>query len=622
MKFLKLFFLVLLVSHSSSLAQETQKLDSLLKVLKTQEEDSLKADLLNEIIQIELYNNPVEVKGRIQELIQLSKRIGYSKGEAQGYYRKAGYFQNRSELDSAKYYYGKSMDINKSINNIRGILNCNVQIALVHMYQNNFDLTYEHLNRNIELYENRDSLIQNDDFKFIGSTYHTLTNVYTRQAMFNLALKSELKALRLYKLVGDEQYPATALNSLGDVENKLGNHQKALEYLLEANDIFVKHGNAAFELYTIINIGNAYYGLKDYQNALAYNKKGVELAKKNEQKGWEAVLWSNAGNAYENMNKIEKAIESQKKSIALYKELGNHIGTLYPNVNIGNLYRKTGDFEKSKYYLDLVLKEAEPNNLIREASLAYDFRSRLFKDMNRYDLALEDFKMFAKLKDSMFNKTKSQQIEELRTIHETEQKEQQIALQQKEITVLEQQAEISTLQKILLAGLLIISFFAFYGVRQKLKRNKLEKEKVYAELAFKKKELTTHALHLAKKNEVLEGLKQKAQELKTQDGSTNGYQQLIRTINFDLQDDNNWENFSRYFEEVHKDFNSTVKSKYPEVTSNELRLMALLKMNLSSKEIASILNISPEGIKKARYRLRKKLNIQTEDSLKDLVFSL
>ena len=120
----------------------------------------------------------------------------------------------------------------------------------------------------------------------------------------------------------------------------------------------------------------------------------------------------------------------------------------------------------------------------------------------------------------------------------------------------------------------------------------------------------------------MEGLKQKAQELKEHEQSKTGYQQLIRTINFDLQDDNNWENFSRYFEEVHKDFNRNVKTKYPEVTANELRLMALLKMNLSSKEIANILNISPEGIKKARYRLRKKLDITTEESLQDIVLNI
>ncbi len=169
---------------------------------------------------------------------------------------------------------------------------------------------------------------------------------------------------------------------------------------------------------------------------------------------------------------------------------------------------------------------------------------------------------------------------------------------------------------------LLLALLGFYGLRQKIKSNKLEKEKIDAELTFKKKELTTHALHLAKKTEVLEGLKQKAEELKSKETSQNGYQQLIRTINFDLKDDNNWENFSKYFQEVRKNFNSNVTQKFPEVTSNELRLMSLLKMNLTSKEIANILNISQEGIKKARYRLRKKINITTEDSLLDLVLNL
>ena len=61
---------------------------------------------------------------------------------------------------------------------------------------------------------------------------------------------------------------------------------------------------------------------------------------------------------------------------------------------------------------------------------------------------------------------------------------------------------------------------------------------------------------------------------------------------------------------------------YPEVSNNDLRLMSLLKMNLSSKEIANILNISVEGVKKVRYRLRKKLNLNTEESPQELVIEL
>jgi hypothetical protein len=234
--------------------------------------------------------------------------------------------------------------------------------------------------------------------------------------------------------------------------------------------------------------------------------------------------------------------------------------------------------------------------------------------------------MYVVYKDSIFNETKSQQIEEMRAIFDTEKKEQQIAQQETEIALFEEKERANNLQKWLLGsglGLSLLVFgFGFYGIRQKMKRNKLEKEKVDAELEFKKKELTIHALNLARKNETLENLKSKAQELKAEEKGNTGYNQLIRTINFNLQNDNNWRNFARYFEEVHKDFHSNVKTKFPHVTSNELRLLALLKMNLSSKEIAVILNISPEGIKKARYRLRKKLDITTEDLLQDLVITL
>jgi len=579
-------FLVLAAISTLIHAQQNQKLDSLLNVLEKSKEGEEKADILNEIIQIELYSHPVEVKTRINELIKLAQKVDYKKGEANGYYRKGGYFLNQGKLDSAAHYHTKSLNLHTAIKNVQGILNSNVQVALVHMYQNKFDLTYEHLNRNIDMYLNRDSLVQHEEFKFIGSTYHTLSNAYNRKGLYNMALKSELEAYKLYKeLVDDDSYRADALNTLGETENNLNNYARAIEYLQEANTIYQKNGDRFFNLLTLINLGNSYYGLRDYDNTLAVNKEGLNLAQELENKGYEALLWGNYGNTFEKLNQLDSAIISQKKSIEIYTELGNEMSILYPKLNLGNLYRKSKRYDDSKYYLDLVIQEAKPNNLYKPLALAYEFRSKLNEDMNKPILALEDYKKFKQYKDSLFDTSKTQQIESMRALFETEKKEQQIALQEKEITVLEQEASISNLQRLLMGIGLLLSLIGFYAIRQKMKRAKLEKEKVDAELEFKKKELTTHALNLARKNETLENLKLKAQKLKESENSGTGYNQLIRSINFDLQDDNNWENFSRYFEEVHKDFNGNVKTKYPSVTSNELRLLALLKMNLSSKEI-------------------------------------
>ena len=161
----------------------------------------------------------------------------------------------------------------------------------------------------------------------------------------------------------------------------------------------------------------------------------------------------------------------------------------------------------------------------------------------------------------------------------------------------------------------------YYALQQKFKRQTLEKEKLDAELNHKRKELTSFTLQLSHKNEILEDLKSKIKALKAGASDTYQFNRLINTIDINIKDDNNWENFKRRFEEVHKDFNKNIKTAYPKITSNELRLMALLKMNLSSKEIATLLNISQEGVKKARQRLRKKLELQPQMPLEDVVYS-
>ena len=238
MKNIPLLLLVVLFGHFSNVyAQQNQKLDSLVSLLDKRQGEP-KAELINEIIQIELYSQPIKVKTRIDTLISFSKSIAYKKGEANGYYRMGGYFLNQGALDSAEHYHNKSLQINTEIKNTIGILNNNVAIAIIFMEQSRFDKAHKYLNQNVLLYNQRDTLKENGDFKFIGSTFHTISHVYSEQGMYNLSLENELRALKLYKLVNDELYIADALNSLGDVETELNNYQQALEYFEEAYQIY------------------------------------------------------------------------------------------------------------------------------------------------------------------------------------------------------------------------------------------------------------------------------------------------------------------------------------------------------------------------------------------------
>jgi DNA-binding CsgD family transcriptional regulator len=92
---------------------------------------------------------------------------------------------------------------------------------------------------------------------------------------------------------------------------------------------------------------------------------------------------------------------------------------------------------------------------------------------------------------------------------------------------------------------------------------------------------------------------------------------MLRSLNEDEKMDQEWENFSKNFDKVHSDFLVALKEKHPAITANELKLSAYLRMNLSTKEIAQLTNISVRGVEISRYRLRKKLEIPSEQNLFD-----
>lgn len=93
------------------------------------------------------------------------------------------------------------------------------------------------------------------------------------------------------------------------------------------------------------------------------------------------------------------------------------------------------------------------------------------------------------------------------------------------------------------------------------------------------------------------------------------FKKLLKVLVEDNKIDDTWEHFAHHFDKVHTDFLVVLKNRYPNLTASELKLCAYLRMNLSSKEIAQLLNISVRGVEIGRYRLRKKLGLPKETNL-------
>ncbi|HSC40492.1 MAG TPA: hypothetical protein VLD19_21565, partial [Chitinophagaceae bacterium] len=157
-----------------------------------------------------------------------------------------------------------------------------------------------------------------------------------------------------------------------------------------------------------------------------------------------------------------------------------------------------------------------------------------------------------------------------------------------------------------------------------LKNKELQEDKLMQELEIKKKGLTTYTLHVIQKNQLLEDLGTRLETMVKDEKRDHKkqLQQLIQQINLSFNQDQYWNEFREVFEQVHQQFFDNLKKHCPDLTGNDLRLIALIKLNLSSKDIATLLGISQDSLRVSRYRLRKKLDMVQGESLTAFVQSL
>lgn len=152
----------------------------------------------------------------------------------------------------------------------------------------------------------------------------------------------------------------------------------------------------------------------------------------------------------------------------------------------------------------------------------------------------------------------------------------------------------------------------------------LKNEKLINEIKHKNKELANSTMHLIQKNKFLSSIKNEINNLvesNIDNSQKSVFKRLLRHIDKDINNEKYWKVFDDYFDEVHQDFLTRMKEKHKNLTPKELRLCAYLRMNLSSKEIAVLMNISIRGVEVSRYRLRKKLEIERDINLTEYILN-
>ncbi len=149
----------------------------------------------------------------------------------------------------------------------------------------------------------------------------------------------------------------------------------------------------------------------------------------------------------------------------------------------------------------------------------------------------------------------------------------------------------------------------------------LEREELAKKVKLKQNELASTALNIARKNEMILELKNMLVLNKDNFPNSQRFRSFIRKLNNSVKDTEDWKRFEVSFKELHEDFFERLLMEYPELTPKDLKLCAYLKMNLSTKEIAPLMGITIRGVEIHRYRLRKKLELESTKNLSNFLIT-
>lgn len=148
---------------------------------------------------------------------------------------------------------------------------------------------------------------------------------------------------------------------------------------------------------------------------------------------------------------------------------------------------------------------------------------------------------------------------------------------------------------------------------------RLKTENLEKEVEAKQSKLSASVLQSAHKNQFLADLKGQLQKLEAQ---PNEIRKVIRAIDGELNQEDYWEQFQITFKQTHQEFVQQLEKRHPDITNNDVRLCCFIRMGMSNAEVATILNITVNGVEQSKYRLKRKMGLEKEVSLNDYIKAL
>ena len=529
--------------------------------------------------------------------------------------------------------------IDSLINEIRIAPNDSVKIYLLN------EISY--------LYENSDILssinyaeqaleiaTRSDNMRIKGYALETAGKAYFNQGMFEKAIVYYYGNLNIQKQLENKIGIATALSKIGMVKGKINDYEGSKSYLLQSLSIINDFELGELEKYDefqmprVLNIlGVAYKNNMEFDSALICYREAIILSRNlGDNDVLLGRLYNNKGNVFLKLGMLDSAYSSLKKAQYIKIKNDNLSGLIKTNVFLAEYYLKTNQQDKAIKKLYNGLESARKIGSIDLQSIITNKLYLYYYMQNNADSALKYLILYKEYKDIINEKETLQELTRLELTLQFKEKQEIKRLRQKRL---------DTIYIFIVVGLVLTLFIfmlLFSLSRSRVRRLNLEKnnlflesknanlenENLQKELEIRNKELTTFVMGMIRKNEIISQivdiLKKNKESLENQGSHITS--KIIKDL-YSLQDESVWEEFEMRYEKVHSRFYEKLQKNYPSLSPNERRLCAFLKLNMTTKEIASITGQGVRSIEVARTRLRKKLNLtHSELGLIDFLSSL
>lgn len=457
----------------------------------------------------------------------------------------------------------------------------------------------------------------------LSQVYVTLGSLYLIRGHYINALEQYQNGLKIVEEKKDTIRMATYYGNIGTIQFIMENEKMGLNYLHRALDIQLSNSLYNSAIVTLTSVGLHYLEGNDLVNAELYFKQGLELIDSCTRVATKIKFYINIGKIEKLKGNYAKSIEYFNASLSLsenYREeeiTPKEMLLAHTYAELGNTYYLINKYDKAFDHFYKGLSYCHRNQFIDAYQDITNGLALLYESEQIADSALSYFKLYKEASDSILNNENVREIAKLEMKYQHEKELEYHAYQeeiQKKKTQLFQTTTIS-ISAVLIA--LALGFVLIYqSKKNQLKKSKLLRESLQKDLVFKNKELTTKAIYLLRKQELIQTISQRLTAY-IQNAKNRNIADL-REIQKELKDDvtkKDWKEFELRFNEVHDDFYDRLRMAFTELTQNDLKLCAFLKLGMSTKEIATITFQSINSINVARYRLRKKLKLETEVNL-------